>query len=92
MVMASFTRDAAGRLRLFHRDIEARAQKIGTSIPSLHMLQQQIGVYESNIKDLSAVMKDKINATQKDVNREFTPVIEKAMQDAYTACVDERGT
>lgn len=91
MVIANFTRDTGKLLKQFHKDTEARARKVGTSIASLHMLQQQVGVYESNIKDLAGVTKEKVIASQKDINRAFTPVIEKAMEEAYTICTEERG-
>lgn len=91
MVMANFTRDVAKRLRQFHKDVGARAQKIGTGGAGLHMLEQQVGVYESNVKDIAGAVKDKIIVTQKDINREFTPVIERAMEAAYNTCTEERG-
>ena len=79
MVMASFTRNCATTLKDFHRDIEARARKIGSSIAGLSMLEHQISTYESILKDLSASTKDTINTYQRDINREFTPVIESAV-------------
>lgn len=79
MVMASFSRNAATPLRKFHRDIEARDRQVGSSIAGLHMLENQVSAYESILKDLSNAMKEQINATQRDINREFTPVIEQAM-------------
>ena len=91
MVMVTFGRHAASALKKFHRDIEARARKIGAGIASLSMLQQQVSVYETILKDLSTTAKDTINTHQKEINREFTPVIERAMQTAYQQCVDERG-
>jgi hypothetical protein len=92
MVMATFARHAASSLKKFHRDIDARARRIGAGIASLSMLQQQLSVYETVLKDLSTMAKDTINTHQKEINREFTPVIERAMQTAYQQCVDERGT
>ena len=91
MVMASFARNAAACLKKFHKDIEARARQIGTGIAGLSMLQQQVGNYESILKDLSTAVKDTINTNQKEINREFVPVIEQAMAAAYEACVEERG-
>ena len=91
MVMASFARNAAACLKKFHKDIEARARQIGTGIAGLSMLQQQVGNYESILKDLSTLVKDTINTNQKEINREFVPVIEQAMAAAYEACVEERG-
>ncbi|KAL2048436.1 hypothetical protein N7G274_000348 [Stereocaulon virgatum] len=91
MVMATFARHAASALKTFHHDIDARARRIGAGIASLSMLQQQLSVYETVLKDLSTMAKDMINTHQKEINREFTPVIERAMQTAYQECVDERG-
>lgn len=91
MVMASFSRNASTPLRKFHRDIEARARQVGSSIAGLHMLENQVSAYESILKDLSNATKEYINATQRDINREFTPVIEQAMATAYEQCVEERG-
>jgi len=79
MVMASFSRNAATSLQKFHRDVKARALKIGLSIAGLHMLHDQVSAYENILKDLSTIVREHINATQKDINREFTPVIERAM-------------
>lgn len=91
MVMTTFARNAAACLKKFHKDIEARARQIGTNIAGLHMLQQQVGNYENILKDFSTNVKDTINTNQKEINRQFVPVIEQAMADAYDACVNERG-
>lgn len=90
-VMASFSRNAGSILRDFHRDVDTRARKVGSGLAGLHMLQQQVRVYDDIFKDLSNTMRDNINAQQKEVNREFTPVIERAMAGAYIQCVDESG-
>lgn len=79
MVMAGFSRKAASSLRKFHHDIEARACKMGSSIAGFHMLRDQVSAYENILKDLSTSIREHVNATQKDVNREFTPIIERAM-------------
>ena len=91
MVMASFARNAGACLKKFHADIENRARQIGTGIAGIHMLQQQVGNYENILKDLSTAIKDTINTEQKEINREFVPVVERAMAAAYEACVEERG-
>lgn len=56
------------------------------------MLQQQLRVYEEIFKDLANAVREAINTQQKDINREFIPVITAAMEPAYSACVEERGT
>lgn len=91
MVMSNFVRCAANLLREFHRDVDGRARKVGAGIAGLHMLQQQLGVYETILKDLTGTVKDIINNGQKEINREFTPVIARAMIAAYEACVHESG-
>lgn len=89
--MTVFTREASKLLTEFHRDVNSRASKVGAGVAGLRMLQQQLGVYENIIKDLANTVKGTINTTQKDINREFTPVIERAMTAAYDACVAEAG-
>lgn len=91
MVTTSFTRGASNRMKSFHKDVDSRARAIGTGIASLSMLQRQLEVYETSIKDVAAAMQEKINTAQKDINRSFTPVIEQAMNDAYYACATESG-
>ena len=89
--MTVFTREASKLLTEFHRDVNSRVSKVGAGLAGLHMLQQQLGVYENIIKDLANTVKGTINNTQKDINREFTPVIERAMTAAYDACAAEAG-
>lgn len=91
MVLSTFVRNAANLLRTFHRDVDGRARKVGAGITGLHVLQQQLGVYETLLKDLTATVKETVNSSQKEINREFTPVITRAMVAAYEACVNESG-
>lgn len=90
-VMASLSRNAAALLNAFHRDVDTRARKLGVGIAGLHMLEQQLTVYEDIFKDLAATTKEMINAQQKEISREFTPVIENAMLPAYNICTTESG-
>lgn len=91
IVLNNFTRTAPAGLKSFHRDIDGRARRIGASIAGMSMLSQQITVYEHILKDLATSTKDKIVAKQKDINREFVPVIERYMFDAYDWCQQETG-
>ena len=79
LVMASFSRNSSTALRNFHRDVEARARNLGSNIAGLSMLEHQVSNYENLLKDLSAVVKVTISTAQKDINREFIPVIERAV-------------
>ena len=90
--MASFVRNAAKVLKDFHRDMDNRARKVGAGIAGLSMLQQQLQVYDNILKDVANNAKEMVNTAQKDINREFTPVVEEAMLWAYEACTAERGT
>lgn len=91
-VLSGLATNAGNLFRAFHGDIDSRARKVGASIAGLHMLQQQLMVYQDIFKDLAATTRELINKEQKEINREFTPVIERAMGDAYEICTNERGT
>ena len=91
VVVGAFARHAATCLKKFHHDIDTRARKAGAGIAGLSMLQQQVGVYEAIFKDLSSTVKDTILAHQKEINREFVPVIMAQMESAYETCVNESG-
>lgn len=91
MAMASFVRNTSSLLRNFHHDVEGRARKFGTGIAGLSTLQQQATIYEALFNDLATTAKNKIDTSQKDINREFTRVIEVAMFTAYEQCVNEHG-
>ncbi|MCJ1400989.1 hypothetical protein MMC11_004200 [Xylographa trunciseda] len=90
-VLASLAKNAGNLFKAFHRDIDARSRKIGASVAGLHMLQHQLQVYEDIFKDLAATAKESVDTQQKDINREFVPVIERAMAEAYDICTNERG-
>ena len=63
----------------------------GTGIAGLATLQQQLQIYGDIFKYLATTTKESINKQQKDINREFVPVIARVMEDAYEGCVNERG-
>ena len=86
-----FVRNAANFLKEFHRDVEGRTRKINSGVVGLHVLQQQLGMYETLFKDLTTTVRKTINNIQKKINREFTPVITRAMVAAYEACTNENG-
>lgn len=89
--MTNFTKTVPATLKKFHQDIESRARKIGTGLASLSMLSHQITVYDQILKDLAATTKNMITTRQKDINREFVPVIEHAMLQSYHWCSNEVG-
>ncbi|MCJ1479498.1 hypothetical protein MMC13_008184 [Lambiella insularis] len=90
-VLATMTKNASNLLKAFHHDIDSRARKNGASVAGLHMLSQQLQVYEDIVKDLAATTKDFVSNQQKEINREFVPAIGRAMAAGYDACNNETG-
>ena len=78
-------------LTSFHKTVEARAMRNGTSLASLEMLKQQLPNYKDSMKDLSTAAQAQIAARQKDINREFVPVVAETMKQAYNDCENESG-
>lgn len=91
ILFASFIREAAIIIRAFHLDVSSRAVKVEAGLTGLHMLHQQLGVYESLLKDLMNIVNNVINTCQKDINREFTPIVADHMIPAYEGCTQESG-
>lgn len=63
----------------------------GISLASLSNLRQQNQFYGSNFDNVAGQVIEKINAMQKDVNRELKPVVAAAMENAYQWCAAEMG-
>ncbi|KAI9789949.1 MAG: hypothetical protein M1835_001330 [Candelina submexicana] len=90
-VLTAYTKSSASLLKDFHRDADDRARQNGVGVTGLHVLKQQLQVYESIFKDMGTEMVETINAQQREINREFTPVIAAAMLTAYETCTAEGG-
>jgi hypothetical protein len=90
-VLSQYAHSAGQVLRSFHADVETRARANGTGIAGLSMLMQQLQIYEAIFKDIVAISMDAINKQQREINREFTPVIAASMQFAYGTCENEHG-
>ena len=90
-VMQGLARNSNNLLRLFHRDVAQRAQTTGTGLAGLNMLEQQLQNYDEMFKDLAGTSKDNINKEQREINREFVPIIQNALLQAYTSSAEERG-
>ena len=55
------------------------------------MLANQLNNYSAIFGDLANAMVGAVNDGQREINREFTPVIAAAMEPAYEYCANERG-
>ncbi|ROW06521.1 hypothetical protein VMCG_04292 [Cytospora schulzeri] len=89
----SFARTCKHIIKAFHDDALAGVQQDLTQNPAgLNMLNQQIRVYTATMEDAPTALRTAITERQRDASREFTPVIQQAMQHAYDVCTAERGT
>jgi hypothetical protein len=89
--MASFAKNAGNLLRSFHKDVSTRAQRSGVGVTGIEMLQQQLGIYEAMFCNTADTVRDGMIKKQKDINRQFAPVITRSMEDGYDLCVAESG-
>jgi len=64
---------------------------MGSSMSGLYILGQQLPVYRQMLTQISETTKDIVTTQQREINREFTPAIERAMADAYEGCSSESG-
>lgn len=91
-VMRTCGKTFSTALHTFHRELEERARRRGVINPRLGLLARQMKLYEAVFVDLANAMVASINEQQREVNRQFTPVVRTAMERAYTLTTDERGT
>ncbi|KAL8711916.1 MAG: hypothetical protein Q9225_007039 [Loekoesia sp. 1 TL-2023] len=87
----SFARHAFDVLTEFHRKIERRVCELGRGTTGLEPLRQQLTVYDDIFKETATSVKESINTSQKEINREFVPVIQETLRPVYEACVNEHG-
>lgn len=79
-------------MKQFHAAVETRSRERGAGAARLNMLIQQLDQYSATFGDLCAVAVNSLNEGQREVNREFVPVITEAMEPAYSSAAEERGT
>ncbi|RMZ08329.1 hypothetical protein D0860_04735 [Hortaea werneckii] len=90
-ILQSFTKAGSAMLKKFHTSVADRCRQQGQSIARIGMLKTQLGAYDAIIKDMANNMIRQINDGQRDINREFTPVISQAMSPAYDVTAAESG-
>lgn len=91
-VLNGFIRDGSNLMREFHLTISTRARLNGFAGGRMFLLEEQIKVYEQAFRLIAEQTLDSINNQQRDINREFRPVIEQAMTPVYEQCNNDRGT
>ncbi|KAI7199100.1 hypothetical protein D0869_07257 [Hortaea werneckii] len=90
-ILQSFTKTGSAMLKKFHAAVADRCRQQGQSIARIGMLKTQLGAYDAIVKDMASNMIRQINDGQRDINREFTPVICQAMSPAYDVTAAESG-
>ncbi|RMY69573.1 hypothetical protein D0863_06362 [Hortaea werneckii] len=90
-ILQSFTKAGSAMLKKFHTAVADRCRQQGQSIARIGMLKTQLGAYDAIIKDMANNTIRQINDGQRDINREFTPVISQAMSPAYDVTAAESG-
>lgn len=90
-ILQAFTKSAGHMLKDFHNAVETRSRDKGIGLARVGRLKNQLTAYEALFGDLANNMITSVNEAQREVNREFTPVIASAMSSAYEHCTEERG-
>jgi hypothetical protein len=90
-ILEGFAKEATVNLQQFHQAAKARAEQRHTNVAGLVTLSSQIVAHMRTIQALPATICAKITDLQREANRQFTPVICKAMTNAYTVCTNESG-
>ncbi|USW48463.1 hypothetical protein Slin15195_G017820 [Septoria linicola] len=91
-ILLSFKKSATNVVKQFHAAVETRSRERGTGATRLNMLTRQLDQYSATCGDLCAVAVNSLNEGQREINREFVPVIAEAMEPAYSSAAEERGT
>ncbi|KAK5125406.1 hypothetical protein LTR85_000515 [Meristemomyces frigidus] len=91
-ILQSFTKSGTGLLKHFHLAIADRCRKRGHGVARIGMLENQLQADQGIFGDLATAMIGHVNEGQRDINREFTPVIGQVMEPAYEHCTNEKGT
>ncbi|KAI0432051.1 hypothetical protein F5Y09DRAFT_302853 [Xylaria sp. FL1042] len=91
-ILNLFAKEVAKKLKHFHETAKARAEQRRINAAGLVTLSSQIQAHTRIVESLPDVARQKITESQREASRQFTPVICKAMTDAYTICTNEYGT
>jgi len=76
---------------IFHAHFKDNAEDLHVPLDILALLDRQQGNFHASLKSVATAATAQLAAKQREINREFTPVIAAAMNPVYTLVVDERG-
>jgi hypothetical protein len=83
--------ESANLLKKFHDTVHKKITQATGPLGSLHMLSQQLRIYQQSIKELFNQQVLDMSMQSRDINRMFEPVIVESMVPVYAICVEERG-
>ena len=86
-VMHSYLQKCVNSIEKFHLQIGDQAKEAGKGVALLGILEQQLGMYEQNARQVAEEALNQIQNTQRDINREFGPVVMNAMLPGYMVCL-----
>ncbi|KAF2768799.1 hypothetical protein EJ03DRAFT_351811 [Teratosphaeria nubilosa] len=90
-ILKQFDRSGSDLLKKFHAAVAARCRERGHGLARLGMLENQLQAYRAIFGDLATSVINQVNEKQREINREFTPVIARIMEPVYTTCIEESG-
>jgi hypothetical protein len=89
-LVKSYVRIAKDAMLDFHQTVTAQAGPARAAHMSL--LSGQLTTHGDSLQATCNEVIEYINATQREINREFTPGVQEVMMDAYTYCTNESGS
>lgn len=90
-ILEDFANRTAVHLNQFHQSAKARAEQRHTNAAGLITLSNQILAHIRVIKDIPKDMGERMTEAQREANRQFTPAICRAMDNAYAFCTNVSG-
>jgi hypothetical protein len=91
VILKEFAKVSRKLLDAFHRVVVNRAKGWDANGTGIVILAKQIAAHCRTLNDVPTNINATITELQRDANRDFAPVVGKAMNDAYQTCVLERG-
>lgn len=90
-ILNAFAKNGNKLLKDSHAVVEERCRSSGHGVARIGMLSFGLRNYEPVFNDASSAIITQVNEQQRDINREFVPVVSGIMQTAYDQCNDESG-
>ncbi|KAI4286768.1 MAG: hypothetical protein L6R35_003976 [Caloplaca aegaea] len=90
-ILTGFARRAFEVVKQCHEEIDREARGVPVGNTGLEMLQGQIGGYGTVLETHATDVRRSIRSAQKELNRNYVPVIQAHLRTTYVACASERG-